>query len=95
MRYRRILLMITILLASMAGLTACGGDEYESDEFEGGNYGDEEESAASPNSAGLSADSQSSAKEAEEDSKGLFMQVDKATGKMLIRRPGQDTSAST
>ena len=82
-----ILIMIATLLLSMTGLTGCSDDGYESDE-----YYDEEEDGTDQNSA----DSSDSASDAGtgKNSKGLFMQVDKATGKMLIRRPEQEISSS-
>ncbi|MDO5477365.1 MAG: clostripain-related cysteine peptidase [Eubacteriales bacterium] len=83
MKHVFIYFMIAALLLSAAGLTGCGGDagpEAEENSGESLGSGDEESAGTEGEGAGKS--------------KGLFMQVDKATGSMLIRRPEQKGSAS-
>ena len=75
-------LMIATLLAGTVGLTGCSDDEPENGETVQGESGGEADGSDSTNS------------NESKESKGLFMQVDKATGKMLIRRPEQETSAT-
>ena len=75
-------LMIATLLAGTVGLTGCSDDEPENGETVQGESGGEANGSDSTNS------------NESKESKGLFMQVDKATGKMLIRRPEQETSAT-
>ena len=74
--------MIATLLAGTVGLTGCSDDEPENGETVQGESGGEADGSDSTNS------------NESKESKGLFMQVDKATGKMLIRRPEQETSAT-
>ena len=88
MRKKRLViyLFIAALLVSMTCLTGCSDDEeYEDTEYE--DTTPAEEAGSEPATTETKAD-------ASKSSKGLFMQVDKATGKMLIRRPEQQGSAS-
>lgn len=72
---------IAVLLVSMICLTGCGDDaEYDDTEYE----------ETTPANTEVNAETNSETnKDASKSSKGLFMQVDKTTGKMLIRRPEQ------
>ena len=84
MRHLMIWLMIAVLLAGTVGLTGCSDDGEEAGGAAQSESDDESDDEI---------DADAGSGEAKE-SKGLFMQVDKATGKMLIRRPEQETSAT-
>ena len=71
-------LMIASLLAGTFVLTGCSDEEPESGET----------------ALSESDDAPVTGSKERKESKGLFMQVDKATGEMLIRRPKQETSAT-
>lgn len=81
--------LIAALLICMAGLTSCGGDDSGNT---GGGSG--EAAGAKINTEATTEDQTEVDTDAAKNSKGLFMQVDKATGKMLIKRPQQQGSAS-
>ena len=97
--------MIAALLISMTGLTGCGDDEgpeygdYEDEALEDENEDSDDDWLA--DDGGFSKDDGQTGNTGKAgntgqagDSKGLFMQVDKATGKLTIRRPEQKGSAS-
>ena len=89
MKRLKVILMITALLISMSGLTGCGGDA------DGNTDGGSEVTAGTQADAEAETEAQTDVNtDAARTSKGLFMQVDKATGKMLIKRPQQQVSAS-
>ena len=89
MKRLKVILMITALIISMSGLTGCGGDA------DGNTDGGSEVTAGTQADAEAETEAQTDVNtDAARTSKGLFMQVDKATGKMLIKRPQQQVSAS-
>ena len=89
MKRLKVILMITALLISMSGLTGCGGDA------DGNTDGGSEVTAGTQADAEAKTEARTEVNtDAARTSKGLFMQVDKATGKMLIKRPQQQVSAS-
>ncbi len=92
---RIICLLMAALLLSTAGLTGCGGgSDHAAEETAAENQaGAGENGDVSAEHAGAEAGT-GLGSEAARISRGLFMQVDKASGRMLIRRPKQKESAS-
>ncbi len=89
-----IYLMIAVMFLSPAGLTGCGSDaeqEMEETESEG-----EDETSGNDEASGRdeSVSKDETGAEPGKNSKGLSMQVDRASGRMMIRRPEQKGSAS-